>query len=262
MELYTDQIQISYGKRVIVENLSINIPEGKITALIGANGSGKSTILKTMCRIMQPEKGAVILDGKSIHSLPGKEVARLLTVLPQNPESPEGLTVRELVSYGRNPYKKGFSKLNEEDHSIIDWALEMTHMKEFEDRSLMQLSGGQRQRAWIAMAVAQNTNILFLDEPTTFLDMAHQLEVLKLLKKINEKYKRTIVMIVHDLNHASRYADHIIAIKKGTIVANGTPKEVVTEKICKEVFGIEADIVYDPRTNAPLCLPYEVTTVY
>lgn len=262
MELYADEIQISYGKRVIVDNLSVQIPEGKITALIGANGSGKSTILKTMCRIMQPSKGAVILDGKSIHNQPGKEIARLLTVLPQNPESPEGLTVRELVSYGRNPYKKGCSLLNQEDQDIIDWALEMTHMKEFEDRSLMHLSGGQRQRAWIAMAVAQNTDVLFLDEPTTFLDMAHQLEVLKLLKKINEQHKRTIVMIVHDLNHASRYADHIVAIKKGTIVAEGSPKDVVTQEICKQVFGIEADIVYDPRTNAPLCLPYEVTTVY
>jgi len=262
VELYADEIQISYGKRVIVDNLSVQIPEGKITALIGANGSGKSTILKTMCRIMQPSRGAVILDGKSIHNQPGKEIARLLTVLPQNPESPEGLTVRELVSYGRNPYKKGFSLLNQEDQDIIDWALEMTHMKEFEDRSLMHLSGGQRQRAWIAMAVAQNTDVLFLDEPTTFLDMAHQLEVLKLLKKINEQHKRTIVMIVHDLNHASRYADHIVAIKKGTIVAEGSPKDVVTQEICKQVFGIEADIVYDPRTNAPLCLPYEVTTVY
>lgn len=261
MEFYTENVQISYSKKVIVEGLYVQIPEGKITALIGANGSGKSTILKAMCRIMEPSRGTVVLDGKSIHSQPTKDIARQLTVLPQNPESPEGLTVRELISYGRSPYKKGFSRLNREDNDIIDWALEVTHLEELSERPLEQLSGGQKQRAWIAMAVAQDTNILFLDEPTTFLDMAHQLDVLKLLKNINENHHRTIVMIVHDLNHASRYADHIIAIKQGQVVAQGEPKMVVTEAICELVFGIKADIIYDPRTKAPLCLPYEVLKV-
>lgn len=261
MELYTEDLQIAYGKRIIVDQMSIRIPEGKITALIGANGSGKSTVLKTMCRIMQPSKGIVMLNGKAIHTQPTREVARQLTILPQNPESPEGLTVRELISYGRSPYKKGFSLLNQEDNQMIDWALQVTHMEEFADRQLEQLSGGQRQRAWIAMAVAQNTELLFLDEPTTFLDMAHQIEVLELLKSINQSHKRTIVMIVHDLNHATRYAHHIIALKHGTVVAQGSPEEVVTAENCKEVFGIKADIIYDPRTGTPLCLPYEVVGV-
>lgn len=258
IRLTTSQLNIAYEERLIVEGLNIAIPQGKITALVGANGSGKSTILKTMARIMSPVGGAVLLDGKSIHKQSTKEVAKQLAILPQNPTAPDGLTVSELVSYGRFPYQKGFGSLTREDRSIIHWAINSTGMTEFTDRPIDQLSGGQRQRAWIAMALAQQTDILFLDEPTTFLDMAHQLEVLELLQKLNESSGRTIIMVVHDLNHASRYAHHIIAIKQGKVAGQGSPQEVMTKDILREVFSIEADIIIDPRSGLPLCLPYSL----
>ncbi|CAJ1000788.1 ABC transporter ATP-binding protein [Brevibacillus thermoruber] len=254
--LYAKQVDIAYGDRIIVEQLNLTIPTGKITALVGANGSGKSTILKTLARIMKPKDGAVFLDGKAIHSQSTKEVAKQLAILPQNPTAPDGLTVSELVGYGRFPHQRGFGSLTQEDKRIIQWAIEVTGIVEFRDRPVEQLSGGQRQRAWIAMALAQQTDFLFLDEPTTFLDMAHQLEVLELLHKLNQEEQRTIVMVVHDLNHAARYAQHMIAIKKGKVVCEGAPDQVMTHDVLREVFGIEADIVADPRTGVPLCLPY------
>lgn len=254
--LETSKLDIAYEERLIVEDLNIQIPQGKITALVGANGSGKSTILKTMARIMNPKAGSVLLDGKSIHKQSTREVAKQLAILPQNPTAPEGLTVTELVSYGRFPYQKGFGSMRAEDKRMIEWAIEVTGMTEFHDRPIDQLSGGQRQRAWIAMALAQETDILFLDEPTTFLDMAHQLEVLQLLEMLNATANRTIVMVVHDLNHASRYAHHMIGIKKGKAIATGSPVEVMNCDVLREVFNIEADIVIDPRSGVPLCLPY------
>ncbi|WDI02059.1 ABC transporter ATP-binding protein [Paenibacillus urinalis] len=254
--LETTGLSIAYEDRLIVEDLNIQIPQGKITALVGANGSGKSTILKTMARLMQPKAGQVLLDGKSIHKQSTREVAKQLAILPQNPTAPEGLTVTELVSYGRFPYQKGFGSLKEEDKKMVEWAIDATGLNEFHDRPIDQLSGGQRQRAWIAMALAQDTDILFLDEPTTFLDMAHQLEVLQLLEELNISSQRTIVMVVHDLNHATRYAHHMIAIKQGKAAAIGSPQEVMTTEVMREVFGIEADIITDPRTGVPLCLPY------
>lgn len=257
MSLYAEHVGIAYGKQMIVEDLSLEIPQGKITALIGANGSGKSTILKTMCRIMSPVSGQIILDGKAIHTQPTKELAKRLSVLPQNPEAPEGLTVRELVSYGRSPHKSGFGRLNQADEEIIRRAMEVTSVAEFEKRQLDQLSGGQRQRAWIGMCIAQDTDIMFLDEPTTFLDMAHQLEVMKLLKRLNDEFGRTIVMIVHDLNHASRFADHIVAIKKGRVLCQGTPQEVICEQVCREVFGVTAEILTDHYSGKPLCVPID-----
>lgn len=256
IRLTTSNLDIAYDDRLIVENLNIAIPQGKITALVGSNGSGKSTILKTMARLMNPSGGNVLLDGRSIHKQSTKEVAKQLAILPQNPTAPDGLTVAELVSYGRFPYQKGFGSMSKDDRNIVKWAIEATGMNEFIDRPVDHLSGGQRQRAWIALALAQETDILFLDEPTTFLDMAHQLEVLHLLQKLNEENNRTIVMVVHDLNHASRYAHHMIAIKKGTVVGEGCPTEVMTPDILREVFNIEADIIPDPRTGVPLCLPY------
>lgn len=259
--LNTSHLNIAYGDRLIVEDLNISIPKGKITALVGANGSGKSTVLKTMARILQPKGGTVLLNGKSIHKQSTREVAKQLAILPQNPTAPDGLTVYELVSYGRFPHQKGFGSLKSEDREVVDWAINATGMNEFADRALEQLSGGQRQRAWIAMALAQETDILFLDEPTTFLDMAHQLEVLQLLEQLNAESSRTIVMVVHDLNHAARYAHHMIAIKKGQAIAEGAPAEVVTSSVLREVFGIEADIVTDPRSGVPLCLPYELYRV-
>lgn len=258
MKFYADNVDIAYSnKTLIVEGLSVEIPAGAITALIGANGSGKSTILKTMCRIMAPVKGQVILDGKSIHTQSTKELARKLAILPQNPEAPEGLTVEELIAYGRSPHKSGYGRLNQKDEEIIQWAMRVTEMEEFAKRPLEHLSGGQRQRAWIAMCIAQDTGILFLDEPTTFLDISYQLDILKLLQSLNRKYKKTIVMVVHDLNHASLFADHIIAIKKGRILCQGTPEEVITEQNCKDVFGVFVDIMTDKRSQRPLCIPYD-----
>ncbi|MFF2911368.1 ABC transporter ATP-binding protein [Paenibacillus sp. NPDC057934] len=256
--LNTEQLSIGYSEATIVKGLNLTLPTGKITALVGANGSGKSTILKTMARIMKPKSGSVMLDGKSIHNLSTKEVARQLAILPQNPTAPDGLTVAELVSYGRYPHQKGFGTLTPEDRTIISNAIAETGMSDFHDRPIDRLSGGQRQRAWIAMALAQETDILFLDEPTTFLDMAHQLEVLQLLQKLNEEKGRTIIMVVHDLNHASRYAQHMVAIKSGTVISEGAPADVMTTPVLREVFGIEADIMPDPRTGVPLCLPYEL----
>ncbi|WP_028549030.1 ABC transporter ATP-binding protein [Paenibacillus sp. UNC451MF] len=258
--LFTSQLDIAYDDRLIVNDLNLSIPAGKITALVGSNGSGKSTILKTMARIIHPKGGQVYLDGKSIHEQATKVVAKQLAILPQNPVAPDGLTVSELISYGRFPHQKGFGSLGKEDWDVIQWALEKTGMTEFADRPVDHLSGGQRQRAWIAMALAQKTDILFLDEPTTFLDMAHQLEVLKLLQKLNAEEGRTIIMVVHDLNHAARYAHHMVAIQQGRVVSEGTPEKVMTKEVLRKVFGIEADIIADPRTGVPLCLPFELFT--
>lgn len=256
--LFTKGLSLTYSDRPIVDDLEIYIPDGKVTALVGANGSGKSTILKAMARIMKPQKGSVFLDGKSIHSQSTKEIAKQLAILPQTPTAPDGLTVGELVSYGRFPHQRGFGTLSAKDKEVIRRSIELTNMQDFHDRPVDQLSGGQRQRAWIAMALAQETDILFLDEPTTYLDMAHQLEVLKLLVKLNANQNRTIVMVVHDLNHATRYAQHMIAIKEGTVVSEGSPAEVMNKEVLRQVFGIEADIIPDPRTGVPLCLPYEL----
>ncbi|MCD9022514.1 ABC transporter ATP-binding protein [Cohnella silvisoli] len=254
--LSTNQLSLAYGSRQIVQELNLRVPDGLITALVGANGSGKSTILKSMARILLPVQGGVYLDGKLIHRQPTKEVAKQLAILPQNPSAPEGLTVRELVSFGRYPHQKGFGNLNGEDNRMIEWALQATGMSAFSDRPVDQLSGGQRQRAWIAMALAQGTEVLLLDEPTTFLDMAHQMEVMTLLEKLNRDQQRTIIMVVHDLNHASRYAQHLVALKDGTVLYEGEPTVVMTSRMLREVFNIDADVIPDPRTGAPLCLPY------
>jgi len=256
--LTTEQLSIGYEKREIVRDLHLNIPDGKITTIIGPNGCGKSTILKTIARILQASKGAVYLDGKSIHKQSTKEIAKKMAVLPQSPEAPSGLTVEELVAYGRYPHQKGFGQLTDYDKELIRWALEQTNMEEFADRSIEALSGGQRQRVWIAMALAQETDILLLDEPTTYLDLAHQLEVLQVLERLNQEQNRTIVMVIHDLNHAARFADYMVSIRSGEIVKEGTPEEVMNTKVLKDVFQIDASIVADPRTGKPVCLTYDL----
>jgi len=256
--LYTEDISISYGERLIVKNLDVVIPDGKITTIIGSNGCGKSTLLKAMTRIIPHQSGSVLLDGKHISKIHTKQLAKEMAILPQTPESVAGLTVGELVSYGRFPHQKGFGKLSQHDMEAIDWALESTNTKEFKDRSVDALSGGQRQRAWIAMALAQETDIIFLDEPTTYLDMAHQLEVLELLQKLNEEQGRTIVMVLHDLNQAARFADYIIAMKDGEVVKAGNPREILTKDILRRVFQIDAEIGEDPRTKKPICLTYHL----
>ncbi|MGL5650845.1 MAG: ABC transporter ATP-binding protein [Paraclostridium sp.] len=256
--IITKDLNISYGNIDIVKNLNLNIPKGKITTIIGANGCGKSTILKTIGRIINPKSGSIYINGKNLHEENPTDIAKEMAVLPQNPQAPNGLTVEELISYGRFPHQKGFGKMNKEDKDIVSWAMEVTKISEFRDRNIDDLSGGQRQRAWIAMALAQETDILLLDEPTTYLDLAHQLEILQLLDELNKNEKRTIVMVIHELNNASRFADHMIGIKKGKIVCEGEAHDVMTKENLKEIFNIDAEIVEDPRTKKPVCLTYDM----
>ncbi|SDJ30719.1 ABC transporter ATP-binding protein [Natribacillus halophilus] len=256
--LEANHLSIRYEKEAIVDDLTIHIPEGKITTIIGPNGCGKSTILKTLARVMKASNGAVYLDGKSIHTQPTKQIAQKMAVLPQAPEAPSGLKVRELVAYGRHPHQKGFATLRKQDHDIIALALEQTGLKALAERSLETLSGGQRQRVWIAMALAQQTDLLLLDEPTTYLDLAHQLEVLQVLQHLNEQQGRTIVLVVHDINHAARFADHMVALREGAIVQAGAPEEVMCAQVLRDVFHIHADVVSDPRSGKPVCLSYDL----
>ena len=254
----TKNINIAYGNVNIVEDLNLEIPKGKITTIIGANGCGKSTILKTLARIIKPKSGSIYINDKELNSQDSKELAKAMAVLPQSPQAPSGLTVEELISYGRFPHQKGFGKLKDEDKDIINWALEKTRISEFRDRPIEALSGGQRQRAWIAMALAQETDILLLDEPTTYLDLAHQLEVLKLLEELNKKEGRTIVMVIHELNNAARFADHMIGVKKGKIVCQGTAHEVMTKENLREIFNIDAEIINEPKSGKPVCITYDM----
>jgi len=258
VRLYADRVSIGYGERFIVKDLSVHIPDKKITTIIGPNGCGKSTLLKAMTRIISPQVGAVLLDGKDISKENTKLLAKKMAILPQTPESTSGLTVGELVSYGRFPYQKGLGRLTKKDIDVIDWALEVTGTADYKFRPVDALSGGQRQRVWIAMALAQETEIIFLDEPTTYLDLAHQLEVLELLEKLNAEQGRTIVMVLHDLNQAARFAHYIIALKDGQIVKAGSNEEVITHDVLRQVFQIDAVIGRDPRTNKPMCITYHL----
>jgi iron complex transport system ATP-binding protein len=258
VRLSTDDLSIGYGERLIVKSLSIEIPDRKITTIIGPNGCGKSTLLKAITRIISHQSGSILLDGNDISKVNTKILAKQMAILPQTPESASGLTVGELVSYGRFPYQKGFGRLTKKDYEVIDWALEVTGTIDYKFRPVDALSGGQRQRVWIAMALAQETEIIFLDEPTTYLDMAHQLEVLELLQKLNHEQQRTIVMVLHDLNQAARFADHIIALKDGEIVKAGNCEEVISHKVLKKVFNIDAVIGHDPRTKKPMCVTYNL----
>ena len=258
VRLYTNEINIGYGDQLIVKDLSVQIPDKKITTIIGSNGCGKSTLLKAITRIISHQSGNVLLDGEDISKGNTKELAKKMAILPQTPESASGLTVGELVSYGRFPHQKGMGRLSKKDYEVINWALEVTGITDFKYRQVDALSGGQRQRVWIAMALAQETDIIFLDEPTTYLDMAHQLEVLELLQKLNVEQERTIVMVLHDLNQAARFADYIVALKEGEIVKAGNCEEVITHEVLKKVFNIDAAIGRDPRTNKPMCITYNL----
>ena len=226
----TKNLNISYGNLDIVKDLNLDIPKGKITTIIGSNGCGKSTILKTIARIIQAKSGDIFVNNINIKERSPKDLAKVMAVLPQSPQAPSGLTVEELIAYGRFPHQKGFGKMRKEDEDIVTWALKSTGIEEFRDRPIEALSGGQRQRAWIAMALAQQTEILILDEPTTYLDLAHQLEILKLLEELNKKQGTTIVMVIHELNNAARFADNMIGVKKGQVVCQGTAHEVIDRK--------------------------------
>ncbi|MDJ1133378.1 ABC transporter ATP-binding protein [Streptomyces iconiensis] len=248
-------VRLGYGGRDIVSGLSLEVPQGAVTVVVGPNACGKSTLLRAMARLLAPSSGAVHLDGRSVAETPTKEVAAVLGILPQSPVAPEGITVSDLVGRGRYPHQGWFRRWTAEDDEAVAGALLATDVLELAARPVDELSGGQRQRVWIAMALAQGTDILLLDEPTTFLDVSHQLDVLDLLTDLNHADGTTIVMVLHDLNLACRYADHLVVMRDGRIVAEGKPSEVVTEELMSEVFGMRCSIVEDPASGTPMVVP-------
>ena len=257
-ELHTlavENLTLGYADRTVIDGLDLVLPAGKITAIVGANACGKSTLLRSMSRLLPPRAGQVLLDGKQVHRMPAKELARTLGLLPQSPIAPEGITVADLVGRGRNPHQRMFSRWTASDDAAVAAALDATDTASLADRSVDELSGGQRQRVWIAMALAQQTDLLLLDEPTTFLDVSHQVEVLDLLTDLNHSRGTTIVMVLHDLNLAARYADHLIALAGGGVHAVGTPHEVLTEATVQAVFGLTSRVLEDPTSGRPMMLP-------
>ncbi|MFJ5955971.1 ABC transporter ATP-binding protein [Paenarthrobacter sp. NPDC092416] len=253
--LHTEALTIGYEQRIISENLNVRIPEGQFTVIVGPNACGKSTLLRALARLIKPRSGHVLLDGKSVTSLPAKELARRLGLLPQSSIAPDGITVADLVARGRYPHQKLLRQWSEADEAAVVEAMEATGVESLSGRLVDELSGGQRQRVWVAMVLAQQTPLLLLDEPTTFLDIAHQIELLELCRELNLDKGHTLVAVLHDLNHASRYADHIIAMKDGVVVAEGAPVSVITESLVEEVFGMACRIIDDPVTHTPLVVP-------
>lgn len=253
--LSAEGVTLAYGDRTIVDTLDLSLPPGRVTAIVGANACGKSTLLKAMARLLTPSAGRVLLDGKAIHRMPTKQVARVLGLLPQSPVAPDGIAVSDLVSRGRHPHQGALSRWTRTDNDAVARALDATDTAHLADRHVDQLSGGQRQRVWIAMALAQETDVLLLDEPTTFLDISHQIDVLDLLTDLNRERGTTVAMVLHDLNLAARYADHLVAMAAGRIVAAGTPDEVLTEDTVQEVFGLRSRVVPDPLTGRPMIVP-------
>jgi iron complex transport system ATP-binding protein len=258
--LAAEGLDLAYDQRMIVEGLDVEIPDGRITVIVGANACGKSTLLRGLARLLRPRGGVVLLDGQDVQRLPTKVVATRMGLLPQSPNSPEGITVADLVARGRYPHQKWFRQWTAEDEAAVAQAMARTNTSDLAERSVDELSGGQRQRVWIALALAQDTPLMLLDEPTTYLDLAHQVEVLDLLADLNEHEGRTIVLVLHDLNLACRYAHHLIAMRGGSVVTEGTPAEVMTTEVVEEVFGLRARIIDDPLTGTPLVLPLPRST--
>ena len=253
--LAANGLSAGYGDMEILHGFDLAIPPGKITVIVGANACGKSTLLRAMSRLLSPSAGQVLLDGKSIHKTPPRELARTLGLLPQSPIAPEGITVADLVSRGRHPHQNLFSRWTRKDDEAVDGALTATKTVELAERPVDELSGGQRQRVWIAMALAQEAEVLLLDEPTTFLDISHQVEVLDLLTDLNHSRGTTIVMVLHDLNLAARYADHLVAMTDGKVHVSGQPEDVLTEENVRHVFGLDSRIIIDPTSGRPIMLP-------
>ena len=254
--LSAQDLTLGFGEKIIIEDLDIAIPKGEITVLIGKNGCGKSTLLRSLARLLKPKHGKVYLDHKDITKLKTKDIAKKLSILPQAPQAPEGLTVYELVKQGRHPHRTLLKQWSEEDEAAVQHALSCTNITDLADQPVDSLSGGQRQRAWIALTLAQQTDTILLDEPTTYLDLAHQVDVLDLLFELNETEGRTIVMVLHDLNLASRYADHIIALKDKQIYAQGNPEDIITPELVHTVFDMPCQIACDPIFGTPLCIPF------
>lgn len=252
--LEVENITTQYDHHVISKNLSVEIPDQSFTVIIGPNACGKSTLLRTLSNLIKPSKGHVILDGKKIGTYQSKDVAKKLGLLPQSSTAPDGMTVANLIAHGRYPYQNFFQQWTDEDEQAIVTAMELTNTTDLADRFVDELSGGQRQRVWVAMVLAQQTPLLLLDEPTTYLDIAHQIELLELFTDLHEQ-GHTIVAVLHDLNHATRYASHLIAMKAGQIMAQGSPSEIVTEELIQEVYGLKSKIMQDPVTNSPLIVP-------
>ncbi|GII85093.1 cobalamin/Fe3+-siderophore ABC transporter ATP-binding protein [Sphaerisporangium siamense] len=254
-DLRASGLRLAYGDRTVVDGLDVVVPPGRITAIVGANACGKSTLLRALARLLAPLEGAVRLDGRALRSIPTRELAQRLGILPQTPVAPEGLTVIDLVGRGRSPYQTWWRQWSAADEQAVHGALAATGLTALAHRPVDELSGGQRQRAWIAMAVAQGTQVLLLDEPTTYLDLAHQIDVLDLITDLNRREGRTIVMVLHDLNQACRYADHMIAMKSGKIVTEGAPADVVTAATVEDIFGLRCQVTMDPISATPLVIP-------
>lgn len=254
--LLAKDLTLGYGDSVIIDSLNITIPKGKVTVLIGGNGCGKSTLLRSMARLLKPKDGEVVLDSQDISKMKTKDVAKKMAILPQSPTTPEGLTVYQLVKQGRYPYQGLTKRWSNDDEAAVSKALEDTNLTELKERSVDSLSGGQRQRAWIAMTLAQDTDTLLLDEPTTYLDMTHQIEILDLLFDLNQDHGRTVVMVLHDINLACRYADHLIAVKDKTVFDQGKPEEVITCDLMQHVFDMTCDVREDPLFGTPMCIPH------
>lgn len=256
MSLRAENLTFGYSAdSTILDDLSVTIPKGKITALIGRNGCGKSTLLKLLNRLLEPKSGSIFLEDKPLADFKGKELARLMAHLTQSPTAPEGLKVQELVEFGRHPYRGFLGRTSNEDKEIVQWALHETSLEDLKDRTLNALSGGQRQRAWIAMALAQTTDYLLLDEPTTYLDISHQLEVLELLSRLNRERQKTIIMVVHDPNHASQYADNVVCLAQGTVFREGSPQEIFTAENIQELFHVEPLLFDGSDPERPWCVP-------
>ncbi|PHV66214.1 ABC transporter ATP-binding protein [Williamsia muralis] len=253
--LQAQDVTIGYDKRVISESLSVDIPDGAFTVIVGPNACGKSTLLRALSRLLAPTKGWVLLDGKAISSYPAKEVARRLGLLPQSSVAPDGIRVADLVARGRYPHQKLIRQWSADDESAVIEAMTATGVTELSGRLVDELSGGQRQRVWVAMVLAQQTPLMLLDEPTTFLDIAYQIDLLELCAELNKTGGRTLVAVLHDLNHACRYADHIIAMKAGAIVAEGRPADIITADLVRDVFGLPCRIIDDPESHTPLVIP-------
>ncbi|MFD9410530.1 ABC transporter ATP-binding protein [Streptomyces sp. NPDC059989] len=253
--LSTHGLTLAYEDRVVVEDLDLAVPDGKVTVIVGPNACGKSTTLRALGRLLRPRSGAVLLDGAALSSLPTRKIAQTIGLLPQSPVAPEAITVADLVARGRQPHQHWWQQWSEADERAVSEAMSRTSVAELADRPVDALSGGQRQRVWIAMALAQDTDLLLLDEPTTFLDIAHQVEVLDLVRRLNRDRGRTVVAVLHDLNQAARYADHLVAMKAGRVVAEGPPSSVVTADLVREVFGLDSIVIPDPVTGSPLVVP-------
>lgn len=251
----TQNLCVSYADKSIINNLSIKLPKGKISALIGPNGCGKSTLLKALARINKSVKGQVFIDGKGLTEFADKQLAQKLSLLPQMLISPEGISVRRLVEYGRSPYISNWGRLNKEDKKIVEQAMQETAVSEFSEQVVDSLSGGQRQRAWLAMVLAQDTDIVMLDEPTTYLDLSHQIELMKLMQAMKAQGK-TVIVVLHDLNQACRYCDHLLVMKEGNVMAEGAPSDIFTEALLEDVFSLKAKVVQDPIASTPMCVAY------